>query len=54
MEETVCHALPPTGINVSLDQLHSCHMLNKKDQVVVKFKCRKQAELTLQSQEFTK
>ena len=42
-EETVCYALSPTEINVSPDQLHSCHRLNKKDQMIVNFKCRKRS-----------
>ena len=47
LEETVCHALSLTGINVSPDELHLCHWLNKKDRVIVKFKCRKQTKCTL-------
>ena len=35
LEETVCQALSLTGINMSPDELHSCHRLNKKDQVIV-------------------
>ena len=30
-----------TGINVSPDELHSCHQLDKKGRVTVKFRCRK-------------
>ena len=34
-------------LNVSPDELHSCHRLNKKDRVIVKFKCRKQRQNVL-------
>ena len=47
LEETVCQALSLTGINVSPDKLHSCHRLNKKDRVIVKFKCRKHRQNVL-------
>ena len=47
MEETVCQALSLTGINVSPDELHLCHRLNKKDRVIVKFKCRKHRQKVL-------
>ena len=47
LEETVYHALSLTGINVSPDQLHSCHWLNKKDQVIVEFNCRKHRQNVL-------
>ena len=47
LEEAVCQALSLTGINVSPDELHSCHRLNKKDQVIVKFKCRKHRQNVL-------
>ena len=49
LEETVCQALSLTGINASPDQLHSCHRLNKKDQMIVKFKCRKHRQNVLYS-----
>ena len=41
LEEIVCHTLSLTGMYVTPDQLHSSHWLNKKDPVIVKFKCRK-------------
>ena len=47
LEETVCQALSLTGINVSPDQLHSCHRLNKKDRVIVKLKCGKHRQNVL-------
>ena len=47
LEETVCQALSLTGINVFPDELHSCHRLNKKDRVIVKFKCRKHRQNVL-------
>ena len=47
LKETVCRALSLTGINVSPDELHSCHRLNKKDRVIVKFKCRKHRQNVL-------
>ena len=47
LEETVCQALSLTGINVSPDELHLCHRLNKKDRVIVKFKCRKHRQNVL-------
>ena len=47
LEKTVCQALSLTEINVSRDELHSCHRLNKKDRVIVKFKCRKHRQNVL-------
>ena len=47
LEETVCKALSLTGKNVSPDELHLCHRLNKKDRVIVKFKCRKHSQNVL-------
>ena len=47
LEKTVCQALFLTGINVSPDELHSCHRLNKKYRVIVKFKCRKHRQNVL-------
>ena len=32
---------------MSPDELHSCHRLNKKDRVIVKFKCRKHRQNVL-------
>ena len=32
---------------MSPDELHSCHCLNKKDRVIVKFKCRKRSQNVL-------
>ena len=43
----MCQALSLTGINVSTDELHSCHWLNKQDRVIVKFKCRKHRQNAL-------
>ena len=43
----MCQALSLTGINVSPDELHLCHRLNKKDRVIVKFKCRKHRQKVL-------
>ena len=43
----MCQALSLTGINVSPDELHSCHWLNKTDRVIVKFKCRKHRQNVL-------
>ena len=43
----MCQHLPLTEINVSPDELHLCHQLNKKDQVIVKFKCRKHRQNVL-------
>ena len=42
LEENVCKALSLTGVNVTPEQLHSCHRLKKRNRVIVKFKCRKQ------------
>ena len=47
LEETVCQTLSLTGINVSPNELHSCHRLNKKYRVIVKFKCRKHRQNVL-------
>ena len=35
LEETVYQALSLTGINMSPDELHTCHRLNKKGRVIV-------------------
>ena len=42
LEEDVCKALSLAGVNVTPEQLHSCHCLKKRNRVIVKFKCRKQ------------
>ena len=41
LEENVSKALFLTGVNVTPDQLHSCHRLKKGNRIIVKFKCRK-------------
>ena len=47
LEENVCKALSLTGVNVTPEQLHSCHRLKKRNRVIVKFKCRKQRQNVL-------
>ena len=42
LESSVCRALSLTGHEVKPDDLQACHRLNKKDTVIVKFKCRRQ------------
>ena len=42
LEQSVCQALSLTGISVEPDELQACHRIGKKDQVIIKFKCRKQ------------
>ena len=37
LKENVCKALPPTGISVAPEQLHSCHHLKKGSRVILKF-----------------
>ena len=55
LEETVSHTLSQTGMNVSPDQVHSCHRLNKTDRVIVRFKCRKHRQKVLYNRKnFTK
>ena len=40
LEENVCKALSVTGVDVTPEQLHSCHHLKKRNCVIVRFKCR--------------
>ena len=47
LEQSVCQALPLTGISAELDDLQACHHMRKKDQVIIKFKCRKQRHRVL-------
>ena len=47
LEENVCKALSLTGVNVTPEQLHSCHRLKNPNRVIVKFKCRKQRQNVL-------
>ena len=42
LKSSVCRALSLTGHEVKPDDLQACHHLEKKDTVIVKFKCRKQ------------
>ena len=42
LEQSACQALSLTGIRVEPDDLKACHRMRKKDQVIIKFKCRKQ------------
>ena len=41
LEMNICKALSLTGHEVKPDDLQACHLLKKKDSVIVKFKCRK-------------
>ena len=47
LEETLRHAFSLTGINMSPDQVHAFHRLNKKDRVIIKLKCRKHRQNVL-------
>ena len=42
LEQFVCQALSLTGISLEQDNLQACHCMRKKDQDIIKFKCRKQ------------
>ena len=42
LEQSVCQALSLTGIWVEQNDMQTCHRMKKKDQVMIKFKCRKQ------------
>ena len=42
LEQFVCQALSLTAMLVEPDDLQTCHCMRKKDQVIIKFKCRKQ------------
>ena len=41
LELSICKALSLTGHEVKPDDLQACHLLKKKESVIVKFKCRK-------------
>ena len=41
LDETVCRTISLTGHEVTLDDLHACHRLNKKSRVILKLKDRK-------------
>ena len=47
LEENVYKALSLTGVNVTLEQLHSCHHLKKGNRVIAKFKYREQRQNVL-------
>ena len=47
LEQPVCQALLLTGMSVEPDDLQTCHRMRKKDQVITKFKCRKQKHRVL-------
>ena len=42
LERSVCQALSLTRIAVEPGNLQACHRFKKKDQIIAKFKCRKQ------------
>ena len=42
LEQSVCQMISLTGISVEPDNLQACHRRRKKDQVIIKFRCRKQ------------
>ena len=44
LEESICKALPLTGVNVVPEDLQACHRMKRSDRVIVKFKCRKQKQ----------
>ena len=41
LEQSVCQLLSLTGVSVEQYDLQACHHMRKKDQVIIKFKCRK-------------
>ena len=47
LKQSVCQALTLSGISVEPDNLQACHRMRKKDQVIIKFKCRKQEHCVL-------
>ena len=47
LEENICKALSLTSVNVTPEQLHSCHHWKKQNRVIVKFICRKQRQNVL-------
>ena len=47
LEQFVCQTLSLTGISVEPDDLQACHRMRKKDQFIIKFKCRKQKHRVL-------
>ena len=47
LEQSVCQVLSLTGTSVELDDLQACHCMRKKDQVIIKSKCRKQKHRVL-------
>ena len=53
LEQYVCQTLSLTVISVELDNLQACHHMRKKDQVIIKFKCRKQKHCVLSSLDLT-
>ena len=44
LEASACKALSLTRVNVALKDLHACHRMKRSDQVIIKFKCRKQKQ----------
>ena len=42
IRDTICKAFSLTGHEVILDDLQACHLLKKKETVIMKFKFRKQ------------
>ena len=44
LEDSICKALPLTGVNVVPEDLQACHQMKRSDRVTVKFKCRKQKQ----------
>ena len=47
LEQSACQALSLTEVSVEPDDLQACHCTRKKDQVIIKFKCRKQKHCVL-------
>lgn len=42
LEENICKALSPTGVNVIPNGLHACLWIKRSDRATAKFKCHKQ------------
>ena len=47
LDQSVYQTLSLTRMSVELDNLQACHHMRTKDQVIIKFKCRKQKHCVL-------
>ena len=44
LEESICKALPLTGVNVVPEDLQACYRMKRSDRAIMKFKCCKQKQ----------